>query len=128
MIRLGITDTRMKDFYDLLILAHEFAFDGPTLAAAIRATFTRRGAAIPKSAPLALTAEFANDAAKQTEWQGFLQRSRFEVDALTLTLPTVTKELQTFLLPPTAALATGTEFVSRWMPSGPWDLLNSPSA
>lgn len=33
MVRLGMTNTRMKDFYDLLILSREFAFDGPTLAA-----------------------------------------------------------------------------------------------
>lgn len=120
MVRLGMTNSRMKDFYDLLILAREFAFDGSTLAAAIRATFARRGTPIPESAPLALTAEFADDNGKQAEWQGFLKRSRLTLD--TLTLDTVIEELRTFFLPLVAALAAGAEFMSRWMPGGSWYL------
>ena len=78
MVRLGQTNTRMKDFYDLRALAERFAFDGPTLLTAIGATFARRDTPIPASAPRALTSEFAEDIGKQAEWQGFLKRSKLE--------------------------------------------------
>jgi hypothetical protein len=42
MVSLGVTNSRMKDFYDVYVLASRFAFEGPTLASAVRATFLRR--------------------------------------------------------------------------------------
>jgi hypothetical protein len=41
--KLGIANSRMKDFYDLWVLAHRFEFQSSTLAAAIQATFAKRG-------------------------------------------------------------------------------------
>ena len=42
MVMLGIANSRMKDFYDLWVLARQFEFQGPLLCQAIRATFERR--------------------------------------------------------------------------------------
>ena len=42
MVMLGIANSRMKDFFDLWVLARSFAFAGPALADAVRATFARR--------------------------------------------------------------------------------------
>jgi hypothetical protein len=42
LVKLGIANTRMKDFYDLEILARTFAFEGKTLAKAIQNTFQKR--------------------------------------------------------------------------------------
>ena len=53
LVRLGVVNSRMKDFYDLWALAHEREFTGAVLAEALQATFTRRGSALP-SAPLLL--------------------------------------------------------------------------
>jgi len=36
LVKLGIANTRMKDFYDLEILSRTFAFEGKTLAQAIQ--------------------------------------------------------------------------------------------
>jgi hypothetical protein len=48
MVKLGIANSRMKDFYDLWVLAQRFEFESATLAAAIQATFkTRRTTCIP---------------------------------------------------------------------------------
>lgn len=120
MARLGMTNTRMKDFYDLLILARRFAFDGLTLTSAIRSTFVHRGTALPSSyqPPLALTNEFADDVAKQAEWRGFLTRNKLGTSALTL--HTVGEELRFFLLPPLQSLHTNDAFDHRWSPGGPW--------
>jgi predicted nucleotidyltransferase component of viral defense system len=48
MVKLSMANSRMKDFYDLWVLAQRFEFESATLAAAIQATFktrrtTRRG-------------------------------------------------------------------------------------
>ena len=37
----------MKDFFDIVVLARTFDFDGDWLARAMRATFDRRGTALP---------------------------------------------------------------------------------
>ena len=123
IVRLGMTNTRV-DFYDLLILARHFTFYGPTLAAAIRATFIRRSTDLPAplQPPLALSDEFANDATKQAEWQGFLRRNKLgnKLGSDGLTLRAVIEDLCVFLLPPTAVLTEDTNFDHTWSPGGPW--------
>jgi len=42
MVQLGMTNSRMKDYYDLWFMSRHFEFEGSTLAAAVRATFERR--------------------------------------------------------------------------------------
>jgi Nucleotidyl transferase AbiEii toxin, Type IV TA system len=68
MVMLGIANSRMKDFYDLWMLAGQFEFQGPILCDAIHATFDRRKTTLPVGPPLALTSEFAEDSGKQTQW------------------------------------------------------------
>ena len=48
IVALDLANSRMKDFYDLLAMSRLFAFEGATLAAAIRATFERRATDIPR--------------------------------------------------------------------------------
>ena len=72
---LGIRNSRMKDFFDLLWLSRLFSFDSKTLAIAIQATFKRRRTALPATKPLPLTAEFASDPAKQAQWRAFLNKN-----------------------------------------------------
>ncbi|MDK9717168.1 MAG: nucleotidyl transferase AbiEii/AbiGii toxin family protein [Trichlorobacter sp.] len=59
MVKLGIANSRMKDFYDIWTIARIFNFDGITLQTAIQRTFERRNTAIPPGIPLALREEFA---------------------------------------------------------------------
>ena len=44
MVHHGILNSRMKDFFDVWVLARTFKFDGAVLAKALNATFTRRSA------------------------------------------------------------------------------------
>lgn len=80
MVTLGMLNSRMKDFYDLWILAGRFPFDGGSLVAAIRATFARRSTELSQKAPIAITAVFAEDPNKRRQWQAFLNRNRLDVD------------------------------------------------
>ncbi len=118
MVELGITNSRMKDFYDLWYLSNHFAFDGPTLVWAITATFERRGTPPPSERPLALTDEFAEDPTKQTQWKAFLHRGGLKTSAGTLR--EVIEVLNDFLWPPTSAVATERPFEAAWQPPGPW--------
>lgn len=75
VISLHVLNTRMKDFYDLVVLADEFEYDGPLLSRAIRATFDRRNTPIPVQVPDCLLPPFARDGERQGLWQSFLKRS-----------------------------------------------------
>ena len=75
MVKLGITNTRMKDLYDLWFLSRRFDFDGMTLHKAIHATFARRQTVLSGDLPYSLTEAFAKEEAKQTQWDAFLRRN-----------------------------------------------------
>lgn len=51
MVALDIRNSRMKDFFDLWVLARTRTFQLVPLSAAIRATFERRNTALPDRAP-----------------------------------------------------------------------------
>lgn len=119
MVALGIGNSRMKDFFDVWILARDFTFDGSTLATAIGATFARRGTTLPADSPTALTAAFAEDPAKQRQWQAFLRRGG-AADA-PATLAEIVAALGPFLMPPTHALIAARQFTQQWLPGGPWN-------
>ncbi len=72
--KLGVANTRMKDFYDLWFLSRRFEFDGPILRRAIEATFARRQTPLP-AFPAPFTDALANDPTKQTQWSAFLRRN-----------------------------------------------------
>jgi hypothetical protein len=72
--KLGLANTRMKDFHDLWFLTRRFPLDGPTLRQAIEATFARRGTVLP-TWPEPLSDAIANAPAKQTQWAAFIRRN-----------------------------------------------------
>jgi hypothetical protein len=117
MVKLGLLNSRMKDFYDLWVLGRQFPFDGPTVVSAVRRTFANRGTGVVP-VPTALTGTFANDPAKQAQWTGFLRKSRLEGPPGDL--PAVVAALAAFLLPVAEAASGGGEFNWGWEPPGPW--------
>ncbi len=124
MVRLGIANTRMKDFYDLWAMATMLEFRREPLAAALAATFQRRGTTLPLEPPVALRPEFSADAGKLTQWSAFSER--IEVSPA-VSLKSVTEVLRVFLLRPVrpaAAVARGEPFEEGWPPGGDW---RSPS-
>jgi predicted nucleotidyltransferase component of viral defense system len=118
LVALGLLNSRMKDFFDLLLLGREFQFAGRTLSRAIRATFERRRTEMPRAAPPALTAEFSRAPDKVKQWQAFLRRHGLEVG--TPDLPTAISRLHEFLLPPLLAAARKEDFDRTWPAGGPW--------
>ena len=82
IVSLGMANSRMKDYFDLLALAREGQVNPSEAAAAIVATFRRRRTAIPATTPVGLSAEFARDPAKLAQWRAFLGKNRLEAPAL----------------------------------------------
>jgi len=75
---LGMTNTRMKDFFDLWVLLHDTTLDDAELQRAIEATFTRRQTAVPGTQPIGLSDAFADDATKQVQWRAFLKKNKLQ--------------------------------------------------
>ncbi len=118
IVTLGIGNTRMKDFYDVFVLARDFEFDPASLSLAIQSTFDRRGTPIPHEAPLGLSAEFHGDASKRSQWRAFLRKNRLEDGVVDL--QRVVGAIKRFLLPPVEALAGAEPFQRIWKAGGPW--------
>jgi hypothetical protein len=74
MVKLGMGNTRMKDFHDVWFLARRFELDPVILRQAIEATFARRQTKVPQY-PEPFGEVFANDPTKQIQWAGFLRRN-----------------------------------------------------
>jgi predicted nucleotidyltransferase component of viral defense system len=102
MVLLGRANSRMKDYYDIWMLAKTHGFEGGRLPRAIRATFARRNTAVPTEPPDALTQAFANDPAKQRQWADFLA----QLDHGAPGLNEVITDLAAFLMPHAEAART----------------------
>ncbi len=75
---LGMTNTRMKDFFDLWVLLRDTTLDDSELRRAVEATFARRQTDLPSAQPIGLSDVFANDARKQLQWRAFLNKNKLE--------------------------------------------------
>jgi len=117
MITLGVTNSRMKDFYDVGVLASTFAFEGEILATAIRSTFARRQTPVPTVEPVVLSREFLQAPERRTQWRAFIRRSRLSEPVDFERLEAL---LRDFLLPILTTLANDREFNGTWRPCGPW--------
>ena len=100
MVRLGMANSRMKDFYDVWELSRRFDFEGSTLMAAIQATFKRRATAFPPGTPVPLSPEFHDASSKRTQWTAFFKK---------------------FLLPIILAIQKDEPFNLRWNAGRSWE-------
>ena len=112
MTVLGSANSRMKDFYDIAVIAQRTELDGATLAKAIAATFSRRNTPLPGQPPVALTRDFSEDATKQLQWQAFLNKGRLPAATLTEAVTL----LNTLLWPATEVAATRSAATAVWKP------------
>lgn len=124
---LGLTNSRMKDFYDLCMLARHFDFDGPTLSDAIAATFKRRGTAIPADLPDGLTDAFFGRREVQAQWRAFRNRDRLSADIENF--DQCIAEIRQFVGPVLEDIRSATLSAGSWPAGGPWRaaLRNRPS-
>ncbi|MES2718745.1 MAG: nucleotidyl transferase AbiEii/AbiGii toxin family protein [Pseudomonadota bacterium] len=75
---LGMTNARMKDFFDLALLLRDDTLDDAELQQAVEATFARRQTAMPSTLPIGLSDAVADDTTKQTQWRAFLNKNKLD--------------------------------------------------
>lgn len=117
MVKLGVVNSRVKDFFDIWLLSRQFDFDCRTMAQALTETFVTRGTTIPAE-PVALACEFSNDASRQAQWRAFIRRSRLQ--NVPDSFPEIVEAVADFLGPITKALAAGESFQGSWKAPGSW--------
>ncbi len=118
IVKLGMLNSRFKDYFDLHYLAHKFPFAGDLLVKSIAATFARRGTAFPAGLPAGLTPMFSTDAAKVRGWQAFWRKSGLENEAPDFAA--VVELLVQFLNTPLDAASKGKTLAATWQ-TGRWE-------
>ena len=115
IVALGMTKSRMKDFFDIWVISETSSFEAPGLVNAIRATFERRKTNLPTEVPIALTDAFEADVTKRAQWQGFIRRTAFAMSPKPL--PDIIERIRMFAFSPIQSQAM---LGSKWLPGGPW--------
>ena len=119
MVKLGIANSRMKDFYDLWKLSRDFRFGGPLLSEAVRKTFARRETELLRDKlPVVFTEEFYRDEIKNKQWNAFCQKNRRYISELRL--EEVCSAIRAFLMPVVESLVRNESLQKHWNPPGPW--------
>lgn len=96
MVKLSLTNSRMKDFYDLYMILTEQKIDNDILKKSIKTTFEHRKTPLTLS-PLAFTSLFYGDVNKQWAWKSFLNNHK--IRNVPTDLENIVKTLKYKLIP-----------------------------
>lgn len=118
MVKLGIANTRMKDFHDLYSLSHLFSFEGQILSEAIMRTFERRKTRLPLATPIAFTAEFFENESKQRQWISFYGKNKLYIESIPF--KSVVGHIEQFVMPLVRGVAVEGHWNRSWRAGGPW--------
>lgn len=79
MIKLGLLNSRMKDFYDVYTILTGSNLNDEDLRKAIRATFENRNTVYDDSHPI-FSEEFRNDSIRNNRWKAYLKKIKSNQD------------------------------------------------
>ncbi len=82
IVKLGLANSRMKDYLDLHLLLGTGEVGRQNLAMAVERTFERRKTPLPATLPIGLTEAFWNDEMAMQRWRAFLKKNRLSVGPL----------------------------------------------
>ncbi len=117
MVKLGVLNSRMKDFYDIWLLSLTFDFKGRVIEKAIEKTFEKRNTPVTLDAAL-FDPSFGKDESKNVQWRAFIKKARI-ADAPQSFVEAI-DAVKLFLEPITVSIAGGRAFNSNWIAPGPW--------
>ncbi len=118
MVKLGLLNSRMKDFYDIRLMMHQFDFDGSKLTEALKRTFAHRKTTFPEDKNLFAEEIYEIKSDRQTLWKAFLKKG--DITHAPQELSAVAKEIERFLLKPLDAVKRRQKFSGKWTAPGPW--------
>ena len=117
MTKLGLLNSRMKDFFDIWLLSEYFAFQARPLADAIRHTFEARGLEVLPE-PECFSARFVQDESKIAQWKGFIRKSRLGESPADFSQ--VVERVRLFLQPIAIGIVEHRPAAMTWPPGGLW--------
>lgn len=118
MVKLGLLNSRMKDFYDIWLMMRRFDFDGLKLSEALKRTFTQRKTILPKDRPLFAEEIYDDKSDRQMLWRTFLKKGN--IKHVREKLSTTAREIEGFLFKPLDVIEKKQKFNKKWKASGPW--------
>ncbi len=118
MIKLGLLNSRMKDFYDIWLMSRQMNFEGVKLAAAIKATFDHRKTLLPIQTQLFADEIYDEKSDRSAMWKAFLRMK--QIKTAPASLDEVARAIEDFLLEPVKSIMTGKEQGLKWHAPGPW--------
>lgn len=118
MVKLGLLNSRMKDFYDVWLMMRQFNFNGLHLAEALKKTFKRRKTPLPKDKPLFAEEIYDEKSDRQTLWKAFLKKG--DIKHAPEKLSATAREIEEFLIKPLDAIKNDYKFNKVWKVPGPW--------
>ena len=118
IVVLGDRNSRIKDYFDLHMLAMSHEFHRAELVEAVQRTFARRQTPIPAESPIGLTLEFWLNPSRPAQVRAFAKRTG--VDVSVVSTDELNRVLVSFLLPLLEDARSRVKPAGRWAPGGPW--------
>ena len=115
MLKLGMVNSRIKDFYDIWLLSRQYDFQGAQLGEALRITLEHRCTPLPAEIT-AFSQAFA--ASRQGQWAAF--RKRLQQDHLPTTFQEIVSAVKAFLEPVLRVEMSESVTPMIWTAPGPW--------
>ena len=117
IIKLGELNSRMKDFYDIWLLARQFNFNGMKLQTSIIETLKNRDTTLPPTIT-GLSENFAQ--IKSNQWKAF--RNKLNQETVPEEFSQIVNVVKSFLEPITDAIRNETDFTLEWSSPGSWQM------
>lgn len=109
-VKLSLTNSRMKDFYDIYVISIQRDFDGTVLYEAIKATFENRLTPFDRTI-IVFRDDFWQNEELRKRWDIFVRRlNNRDIP----NFAEVMKHIRSFLFPVYESLCGGKDFILRW--------------
>jgi len=113
MIKLGLLNSRMKDFYDIWLMIRLFDFNGLKLVEALKRTFQHRKTSLPPRKPVFSEEIYDEKSDRQTLWNAFLKKG--DVKHAPEKLSVTAKAIEEFLIKPLESIDRSKKFNHKWV-------------
>ncbi|MBU0477019.1 nucleotidyl transferase AbiEii/AbiGii toxin family protein [bacterium] len=118
MVKLGLLNSRMKDFHDIWLMMRQFDFNGSKLTEALKRTFEHRKTSLPVDRPLFAEEIYDEKSDRQMLWKAFLIKGQIKHAPEKLSV--TAKAIEEFLIKPLEAINKDIVFNKKWKVSGQW--------
>jgi hypothetical protein len=111
IVRLGMSNTRLKDHHDLYEISRSEKVFGASLQKAIKATFERRGTVVQSVIPAGLSQQFRTDKSKLRDWKATLTQHNMPKST---TLDAACESIICMIVPVLTTIVNNDEFAMVW--------------